>query len=405
MSRLNRPVCTLQVLRHSVFFLLLMLEQDPTKLPDTAVANELRTRQATQALRTILGQMVNECSKPPDSRIPINTQPIQGALISPFSGGRSQEDAEEFLTYLLNAVSDSFSGNFLAPLQSQAWRNPVALMCGSTVQKCKCLSCNCSSNSVETQFFILQIPLPEGSASVFISDLILNECTREEQMTDDNMYDCTKCGVKSDGCRESLIRTAPEILVLQLKRFKFAAEAGQTTKIMTPVNINSMITLYCTNEETADYLLYSIVMHTGSGPSSGHYFSICRCSGCAANENFSSSSSPNADSVEWRILDDTYVSEQKTLSACIAEAMGRHTNPTPYIVFYAHRSSTACPVCNGSRIKELAQKVVPLPGPTPNPLPPAPPSQPLPPFSEQAIADCIRSYMTTRTRVRITEVV
>ena len=311
MSRLNRPVCTLQVLRHSVFFLLLMLEQDPTKLPDTAVANELRTRQATQALRTILGQMVNECSKPPDSRIPINTQPIQGALISPFSGGRSQEDAEEFLTYLLNAVSDSFSGNFLAPLQSQAWRNPVALMCGSTVQKCKCLSCNCSSSSVETQFFILQIPLPEGSASVFISDLILNECTREEQMTDDNMYDCTKCGVKSDGCRESLIRTAPEILVLQLKRFKFAAEAGQTTKIMTPVNIDSMITLYCTNEETADYLLYSIVMHTGSGPSSGHYFSICRCSGCAANENFSSSSSPNADSVEWRILDDTYVSEQK----------------------------------------------------------------------------------------------
>jgi hypothetical protein len=392
-----------------------MLEQDPTKLPDTEVANELRARQTTQALRNILYQMVNESSKPPESRNPISTQSIQRALISRFSGGRSQEDAEEFFTHLLNEVSDSFSGHSgaPAPLQTQAWRNPAACMCGSTVQTCTCLTCpgQSSSRSVETKFFMLQIPLPdEGhSAIAYISDLVLKECTQDEQMTGDNMYDCSICNRKTNGLRDNLIKTPPEILVLQLKRFKFAADAGQTTKIMTPVHIDYRITLYCSNHESADYFLYSIVMHTGSCPNSGHYFSICRCSGCAANADIFSSSGPNPDrveTVEWRILDDTYVSEQKTLSACIAEAMVRHMNATPYIVFYAraHNLSTACPVCNGSRLKDLAQMVAPLPGPTLSPPPPAPPSPQLQPVSEQAIVDCIRCYMTTRTRVRITEV-
>jgi hypothetical protein len=96
-----------------------MLEQDPTKLPDTEVANKLRARQTTQALRNILYQMVNESSKPPESRNPISTQPIQRALISRFSGGRSQEDAEEFFTHLLNEVSDSFSGHSGSPPPSK----------------------------------------------------------------------------------------------------------------------------------------------------------------------------------------------------------------------------------------------------------------------------------------------
>jgi ubiquitin C-terminal hydrolase len=386
-----------------------MLEQDPAKMPDTEVANESKARQTTQALRTILCQMVNESSKPPESRIPISAQPIQGALISRFSGGRSQEDAEEFLTHLLNEVSGSFCGNLggAPPFQTQAWRNPAACMCGSTVQTCRCLMCQSSSSSVETPFFMLRIPLPEGhSATEYISDLVLHECTLDEQMTGDNKYDCSSCKRKTDGLRDNLIKIPPEVLVLQLKRFKFDADAGQTTKIMTPVHIDNRITLYCSNEETANYFLYSIVMHKGSGPNKGHYFSICRCSGCAANEEISSSSSPNPDRGEWRILDDEYVSEQNTLSACIAEAMGRHMNATPYVVFYAraHSLSTACPVCNGSRLKELAQKVAPLPGPTLSLPPPAPPSTSLPPVSEQAIADCIRCYMTTRTRVRITEV-
>ena len=407
---LHITIHKLQVLLYSALFLLLMLEQDPSKLPDTEVANELRTRQTTQALRTILAQMVNESSKQSESRIPISAEPIQGALTSPFSGGRSQEDAEEFLTSLLNAVSDSFSGNFggLPPLQPQAWRNPAACMRGSTVQTCKCLTCKISSSPAETQFFTLRIPLPEGGAKASISDLVLDECSREEQLTGDNMYDCSNCPIKTDGLKENWIETPPEILVLHLKRFKFSVDSGQTAKTMTPVDIENKITLYCSNGETASYSLFSTVMHEGSGPNNGHYFSICRCSGCAASEDIFSSSRPIADSdqPEWRILDDTNVSEQMTLSACLAEAMGRHVNATPYIAFYALRSSTACPVCcdNGSRLKELAQKVA-LPSPPLGPPPPAPPSQPLPPVSEQAIADCIRSYMTTRTRVRITEVI
>jgi len=335
------------------------------------VENNARICQTTHALRSILAQMVIEGSRPSDStraRIVINTLPMQSALNSRFSGGTSQEDAEEFLTYLLNEVSAC--GDLGATTLQQpgaTWSNPATCMRGSSVQSCKCTECNLDSNPVETPFFMLHISLPEANDSerAAIGDLILDEFTRAVLLDGTNMYHCSSCKAFHVGHKYNSIKTPPEILGVHLKRFSFDELNGRAEKIMTTVDIDNMITLHCSGGEAANYFLFSVVMHEGLGPKSGHYFSICRCSGCAASEAVCNSSSSYADRTEWRILDDGCVSEKTTLSDCMAQTMEKYPHSTPYIVFYAGSSSVSpqpCQVCcdNGSRVMELARMVAPL---------------------------------------------
>jgi uncharacterized UBP type Zn finger protein len=190
-----------------------MLSIDPAKFLDTAVENNARISQTTNALRSILAQMVVESSRPSDStraRIVINTLPVQSALNSRFSGGTSQEDAEEFLTYLLNEVSAC--GDLGATTLQQpgaTWSNPATCMRGSSVQLCKCTECNMCSNPVEIPFFMLHISLPEAhdseSLRADISDLVLDEFTRAELLDGTNKYYCSSCKALHVGHRYNLI--------------------------------------------------------------------------------------------------------------------------------------------------------------------------------------------------------
>jgi len=391
-----------------------MLSIDPAKFLDTSVENNARICQTTNAVRSILAQMVIEGSRLSDStpaRIVINTQPVQSALKSRFSGGTTQEDAEEFLTYLLNEVSGC--GDLGAATLQQpgaSWSNPATFMRGSSVQVCQCTNCNMSSDSVETPFFMLHISLPEATAQdrEAISDLVLNEFTRAAPLDGDNLYNCSSCKAFHVGERYNSIKNPPEILGVHLKRFSFDERTSHTEKIMTSVDIDNMITLHCSDGQASNYFLFTIVMHEGSGSNSGHYFSICRCSGCAAGEAVFNSLSTNADRSEWRILDDANVSEKTTLSGCMAQTIERYPHATPYLVFYASSSSQPCPVCcdNGSRIMELARTVPPLPSTNQLPLRqgPAENNTANAPDSDPSCRELIQQFLQGRSFVRLTQV-
>jgi ubiquitin C-terminal hydrolase len=409
---------TFQVLLYCTVFLVGTLLMDPTKLPVTTVENNVSICQTTNAVRSILAQMVIEGSRLPDStpaRIVINTQPVQSALKSRFSGGTTQEDAEEFLTYLLNEVSGC--GDLGAATLQQpgaSWSNPATFMRGSSVQICQCTNCNRSSDSVETPFFMLHISLPEATAQDHreaISELVLNEFTRAAPLDGDNLYNCSSCKAFHVGHKYNSIKTPPEILGVHLKRFSFDERTGRAEKIMTTVDIDNRITLHCSGGEAANYFLFSVVMHEGLGSKSGHYFSICRCSGCAASEAVCNSSSSYADRTEWRILDDGCVSEKTTLSDCMAQTMVKYPDSTPYIVFYAGSSSASpqpCPVCcdNGSRIMELARRVPPLPSTNQLPLRqgPAENNTANAPDSDPSCRELIQQFLQGRSFVRLIQV-
>ena len=327
-----------------------MLLLDPTKFPDTQAGK------VTNALQNILAQMVNERGKPPSSRRSISTEPMQAALNSIFSRGTLQQDVEEFVTYILNEVSDV--GNF-----NGTRKNPAEYMRGNTLQNSECTDPGCNRVSSQTNmFFLLQLPLQcqQLDTVADVNDIVLEVLTREDVRT----YKCDHSDCTSVTARVNFsLQTPPEILGLHLKRFLF--DSGSTKKVMDKVEIPNIITLYCSDKSTVSYILYSIVKHVGPGPKSGHYYAICRCSGCAAREGVSDGLSPGVDRADWQILDDSSFSEKMSLSACIAKDLSEYGDEaTPYLVFYARACNSSelepCPVCgdNGHRLKKLAEAVL-----------------------------------------------
>ena len=397
----------LQVLLHSAPFLIGMFEQDPTQLPPLTDKNQLKARKATNMLCNLLAQMV-EVSSAPEGRRSISTLSCQGALDKRFNGGRSQEDAEEFLSSLLNTVLESATPG----------RSPAESMRGRSYQTLECTHCKQVSTTMPTPFFTWQIPLPNQKVdnhSHKLSELFLDSCTLTETLDDDNTCLCSTCNDQRAYRKSDTISSLPDILCLQLKRFTLNAGTGQTVKLMTSVDIENTLQYFGSAELElpVNFNLFSIVMHDGSRHG-GHYLTICRCSGCAARQDISCCPSTLDDRAEWSILDDAYVSEQKTLSACMAEVLHIRPDSTSYLVFFAreasaHEASTPCPVCcmNGSRVKEIVRAMT-------HPPPPgqSPPSEQgdIPENSENHTSDqsdlqeLIICFLQGRTYARVTQV-
>jgi ubiquitin C-terminal hydrolase len=127
-------------------------------------------------------------------------------------------------------------------------------------------------------------------------------------------YKCAKCDDKSIKHRVQHIIHTPEVLVIQLKRFKYDGN-----KDCLPVKFGPTLSLarYCANPRMGhlNYELTAVIKHAG-GLTSGHYR-------CVAKDSDSS----------WHDFDDS-----KMYEADIGEATdpGRERcNPwTPYIIFY-----------------------------------------------------------------------
>ena len=113
------------------------------------------------------------------------------------------------------------------------------------------------------------------STTSSVSDLIgaFLECTRLDA---DNVWKCT-CGVSTRAIRQSEVVTAPNILILQLKRF--AVGKHSVDRDSTPVIIPKELEL-CGNK----YQLRSISNHAG-GIGAGHYTALAERNGFCYNFN------------------------------------------------------------------------------------------------------------------------
>lgn len=236
-------------------------------------------------------------------------------------------------------------------------------MWGSYSQSNQCIVCSTVSSRHVTPFFVLHVPLPAAEARTNLGDLLLNDLTAEELLTDDNHFHCQRCTTMVTGRRHAVIQSPPAILVLHLQRFSVSPD-HESIKKMNQVDIDPFITLYCSDNQDPSYYLYSIIMHAGLSSDHGHYFSICRCSGCAACGGPSPGVGPVVEQPEWQIFDDSFVSQLQTLSACMNDVkeMYQHT-ATPYIVCYSRGSSTPCPICTArsSGILDLARQALSSP--------------------------------------------
>lgn len=120
---------------------------------------------------------------------------------------------------------------------------------------------------------ILQLPIPDDG-EIDLETCIKN-FTVEEELNGKNQYRCESCNKYVDAIRKTSIWETPEILIIQLKRFK--STYTNTTKVRStvkyPMKDLSFEKYYSEYyPRTHVYDLYGVVQHTGS-LHGGHYIS------------------------------------------------------------------------------------------------------------------------------------
>ena len=77
-----------------------------------------------------------------------------------------------------------------------------------------------------------------------------------------------------------LIQSAPKVIALHLKRFKFIESLGRHMKLNHRVVFPSELKLPNLASDASDpdasYALFAVVIHIGSGPNHGHYVSLVK---------------------------------------------------------------------------------------------------------------------------------
>lgn len=175
-----------------------------------------------------------------------------------------QQDAQEFLVYLLDQVhedlnrakaktereekgkveSDNLSVLGAEEAAKSAWKNYlidnksiiVDIFQGQIRSLLRCTECNNSSSTFDPVMYF-SLPFPENLApdkEISVLDL-MKEFTKAEKL--ENKMNCKVCEKKSYYEKKIDLWKAPNILIIHLKRFKFSKEKqGTASKIGNLVN-------------------------------------------------------------------------------------------------------------------------------------------------------------------------
>ena len=119
--------------------------------------------------------------------------------------------------------------------------------------------------------------------------LTLHQCLRaftsEEQLDTDNMYKCTTCKKKTRAAKRLTIHTAPNVLVVHLKRFEHSGlgmgsgggKIGRMVRFETVLDVSEYMSERGGGADgKVEYELYGVLVHAGSTLYSGHYYSFVK---------------------------------------------------------------------------------------------------------------------------------
>ena len=124
----------------------------------------------------------------------------------------------------------------------------------------------------------MSLPLSQTSTTL---ESCLDLFTQQEELTPDNWLANPNTGWPERCCKTLKVLTAPECLILHLKRFgrdSFAAPAYKiNTLIEAPheLDLSMWMTMSHVNQRTT-YRLYAVVNHHGLDPNHGHYTAYAR---------------------------------------------------------------------------------------------------------------------------------
>jgi ubiquitin carboxyl-terminal hydrolase 12/46 len=209
------------------------------------------------------------------------------------------QDAHEFLNFLLNELVDilekeanaaeKLSGNLnqqekaingkINGTSNGTQQQPVTwvhkIFQGTLTNETRCLCCETITARDET-FLDLSLDIEQNSS---ITSCLRNFSSTETLNAEDKFF-CDKCCSLQEAQKRMKIKIPPRILVIHLKRFKYIEQLGRYKKLSYRVVFPMELKLCNTTDDApgsdAEYSLFAVVVHVGSGPNHGHYVSLVK---------------------------------------------------------------------------------------------------------------------------------
>ncbi|XP_050313448.1 ubiquitin carboxyl-terminal hydrolase 2-like isoform X3 [Anthonomus grandis grandis] len=273
----------------------------------------------------------------PDPSGPVNTAALKSQIqrFAPRFMGYSQQDAQEFLRYLLEGLHEDVNRVTIKPKPittdiddnlpdsekaAEAWRRYlrsedsliVDAFVGQLKSTLKCTHCGHCSVTFDP-FWDLSLPLPSGRSS---GPIRLSHCleafTKEETLDGDEKPKCAKCKERRRCTKSFAIQRFPQVLVIHLKRFSPLERFRGKLNALVEFPVEGLdLTHYAAEAQSGPsprYSLYAVSEHSGT-PYSGHYTAHCK----------------NPVDSRWHEYNDSRVSSASARSA---------VSPEAYVLFY-----------------------------------------------------------------------
>lgn len=202
-----------------------------------------------------------------------------------------QQDAHEFLNYLLNTIADLLRSE-MDDKQAVTWIQEIFQ--GTLTNETRCLNCE-SVSSKDEDFIDLSIDVEQNTSLTHC----LRVFSKTETLGSEHKYYCEKCCSKQEAQKRMRIKKPPKILALHLKRFKYVEVQNRHTKLTSrvvfPLELRIFNDDFQNEYDDKLYDLFAAVIHCGAGPNRGHYISIVKSHGF------------------WLAIDDDYIEKLDTI--------------------------------------------------------------------------------------------